>query len=210
MLPWWIRLYRLGFGTLAIVAVIKNYVDLDDPNFWRFFTNQSNAVAGVVLILGSLFFTRWRSPLWWDVVRGTTVLMLLVTGIVYALLLDGIYNPFDGSHRWASTVLHQVMPIAMTIEILLVPLHRSVPMWSAFLFAVYPLVYLGYTLWHGAETGWYPYSFLDPAENSGADGVAITVILMLVGFLLIAALIIRLGKIMRRGHGAEPLRSRAF
>jgi hypothetical protein len=210
MLPGWIRLFRLIFGTLALVAVVKNYIDLDDPYFWHFFTNQSNVLAGVVLVLGGITFTRRRSPAWWDNVRGTAVLMMLVTGIVYALLLDGLYNPFDGSHRWASTVLHQVIPVVMTLEILLVPLHRSVPMWSAFIFAVYPLAWLGYTLWYGSDTGWYPYNFLDPARNNGAVGVAITITLMVVGFLTLAALIIRLGKVMRSGRGVEPLRQRAY
>lgn len=210
MLPWWIRLFRFGFGLLAIVAVFKNFVDLDDPNFWRFFTNQSNFLAGVVLILGAVVFARRRSPLWWDVVRGTAVLMMLITGVVYALLLDGVYNPFDGSHRWASSVMHQLMPIVMVLDILLVPLHRSVPMWSTFLLAVYPLAYLSYTLWYGYTTHWFPYDFLDPEVNGGVDGVAITVILLTVSFLAVGAFIIRLGRVMRGGRGAEPLSRRAF
>lgn len=210
MLPWWIRLFRLVFGTLAVVAVFRNYINLDDPYFWRFFTNQSNLLAGVVLILGALIFRRRRSPLWWDIVRGTAVLMLLITGVVYATLLGGIYNPFDGSHRWESSVLHQLMPMVMLFDLLLVPLHRSVPMWTMLLFTVYPLAWLGYTMWYGFETSWYPYSFLDPALNNGVDGVIITIILLVTAFLAVAALIIRLGRVVRSGRGVEPLRRRAF
>jgi hypothetical protein len=210
MLPRWIRLYRLAFGVLAIFAVLKNYVDLDEAHFWRLFTNQSSLISGIVLVLGAVVFTRRSSPLYWDVVRGTAVMMMLTTGIVYAVLLDGLYNPFDGSHLWPSSVMHQLLPVVMVIELFLVPLHRNVPMWAMSLFTIYPLVWLGMTLAFGADTGWYPYTFLDPAENGGATGVAITVGLMIVAFLVIAALIIRLGKVMRNGRGVEPMRGRAF
>lgn len=210
MLPLWIRLFRFGFGVLAIVAVFRNFILLDDPYFWRFFTNQSGVIAGSVLVLGGLVFPRRRSPLWWDIIRGTAVLMMLITGIVYAALLGGLYNPLDGSHRWESSVLHQLLPIIMLLDLLIVPLHRSVPMWSVFLFAVYPVGWLGYTLFNSYHTGWYPYDFLDPARNNGADGVAITIVLMITGFLLLASVIIRLGRIVRGRGGVEPLRRRTY
>jgi hypothetical protein len=205
MLPGWIRVYRLVFGVTALVAVFRNYVQLDDPYFWRFFTNQSSLIAGVVLIFGSAFFARRHAPLWWDIVRGTAVLMMLITGIVYATLLDGIYNPLDGSHRWESSVMHQLLPVVMVIELFLVPLHRRVPMWSMAALIAYPLLWLGYTVRYGLETGWYPYDFLDPAQNGGATGVTITVGILIAVFLLFASLIIRLGRVVRRGAGVEPI-----
>lgn len=200
MLPGWLRFFRLAFGVLAIVAVVTNYTQLDEPHFWHFFTNQSSLISGVVLVLGATVFTRRRPPLAWDIARGTAVMMMLLTGIVYAALLDGIYNPFDGSHRWASSVMHQLLPIVMLLDILIVPLHRTVPMWSMSFFTIYPLAWLGFTLWFGADGGWYPYDFLDPTVNGGWSSVAITIGVMVLGFLLIAAALIGLGKTMRTGR----------
>ena len=208
MLPGWIRFFRLGFGMLALVAVFKNYVDLDEEHFWHFFTYQSSMLAGAVLVLGATAFTRRRSPLAWDIVRGTAVMTMLTTGIVYAVLLDGIYNPFDGSHRWASSVMHQLLPVVMLLDILIVPLHRSVPTWTMSLFSVYPIGWLGFTLWYGNDAGWYPYDFLDPETGGGVGGVAITVGALIVAFLIMAWVLIRLGKIMRTSRGAEPMRRR--
>lgn len=208
MLPGWIRFSRLVFGILAIVAVFKNYVDLDEEHFWHFFTNQSSLLSGIVLILGSLVFKRRRSPLAWDIVRGTAVMMMLTTGLVYAVLLDGVYNPLDGSHPWPSSVMHQLLPIVMLLDILLVPLHRTVPTWSMSFFTVYPLAWLGFTIWYGNDAGWYPYDFLDPETGGGVSGVAITVGLMVLAFLVVAWVLIRLGKIMRARGGSEPLRRR--
>src|SRR5690554_4180432 len=103
MLPGWGRAYHLVFGVIALIAGVLNYFQLDDAHFFRLFTNQSTLTSGAVLVLGALVFTRQRSPPWWDIVRGTAVMMMLITGIVYAALLDGLYNPFDGSHRWESS-----------------------------------------------------------------------------------------------------------
>lgn len=206
VMPGWIRLYRLVFGVIALVAVIMNWIQLNDPNFWRFFTNQSGLIAGTVLVLGAMTFTHRRPPLWWEVIRGSAVLMMLVTGLVYATLLGGIYNPFDGSHRWQSSVLHQLIPLVMVADMLIAPLDRRVPMWTISFFALYPLAWLGYTMASGARSGWYPYNFLDPAQNGGAAGVALTILVLITIFLLIAALIIRLGRRDRRGRAplSEP------
>lgn len=209
MLPGWIRFFRLAFGMLALAAVITNYVDLDEKHFWHFFTNQSSLLAGIVLVLGATVFTRRRSPLAWDITRGTAVMMMLTTGVVYAALLDGVYNPFDGSHRWPSSVMHQILPFVMLLDILIVPLHRSMPTWSMSFFTVYPLGWLAFTLWYGNDAGWYPYDFLDPNTGGGITGVAITVGAMVVAFLIIAWVLIRLGKVMRASSGSEPLRRRA-
>jgi hypothetical protein len=208
MLPGWIRTYRLAFGILALAAVFRNYVVFDEWFFWRLFTNQSSLIAGIVLILGAVVFPHRRPPIAWDIIRGTAVMMMLTTGVVYAALLGGLYNPFSDAHPWSSSVMHQLLPVVMVVDLLIVPLHRRVPMWTMVFFTIYPLAWLGVTLTYGADTGWYPYDFLDPSENGGVTGVATTVGAMVIGFLVIAAVIIRLGKIMRTGSGAEPMGQR--
>lgn len=187
MLPTWIRLYRLFFGTLAIYAIVWNYLELDDPKFWSFFTNQSSVLTGIVLLLGALVFARVKNPTWWDVIRGIAVISMLVTGVVYALLLDGIYNPFDTSeHTWASSVMHQLLPIVMLLDILIVPLGHRSPRWTAFIYPLYPLAYLGWFLY---RDDWYPYDFIDHTTYSnGYTGVATTC-----GALLLVFIVIGLG-----------------
>lgn len=58
-LPLWVRTYRIILGILAIVAVIWNYLTSLTPDlFFRYFINQSNLIAGTVLILGATVFNR--------------------------------------------------------------------------------------------------------------------------------------------------------
>ena len=60
------------------------------------------------------------------------------------------------------------------------------------LLILYPLAWLGFTLWYGSDAGWYPYDFLDPATGGGVRGVGVTVGAMILAFLLIAWVLIRL------------------
>lgn len=205
MLPTWIRLYRLFFGTLAIYAIAWNYLELDDPKFWNFFTNQSSALSGTVLLLGATFFARIQNPRWWDVIRGIAFISMLVTGVVYALLLDGLYNPFDTStHTWASSFMHQLLPIVMLLDILIVPLGHRTPRWTAFIYPLYPLAYLGWSLYRGDQNGWYPYDFVDHTTYSnGYTGVATTC-----GALLVAFIVIGLGIIYYSRWRMFPVEAR--
>jgi hypothetical protein len=187
-LPLWVRLFRVAFGALALVAVWRNRVDHhDDPHFFDYFTNQSNIIAGVVLILGGSILSRRNAPPWWDYVRGATVMTMVTTGAVYALLLGGLYNPFGDAHPWMDSVLHQLIPVIMLVDLLIAPLGRRVAWWAIGIFMAYPLAYLGLSLLRGAGSGWYPYDFMDPAQNGGYDGVAITIGMLTVGFLAISA-----------------------
>ena len=189
--PLWVRVYRIVFGVLALFAVYRSHViHRQDEHFIGFFTNQSNIIAGVILILGGTLFVGKTAPLWWEYVRGAGVMMMVTTGAVYALLLGGLYNPFSDAHPWSSSVLHQLIPIVMVIDLLLVPLSRRVSWWGLLVFPIYPLSYLGYSLWKGNRINWYPYDFMNPSESGGYGGVAVTIAVLLVGFVVISALVI--------------------
>jgi hypothetical protein len=205
-LPQWVRIYRVVLGALALWAVYQNRLDQpDDEHFYQFFTNQSNIIAGIVLILGGTLFAGRRPPLPWEYLRGAAVMTMVTTGVVYALLLGGLYNPFGPAHPWMDSVLHQLIPVVMVLDLLIVPLSRRVSWWGLLVFSIYPLLYLGYAIWNGARTGWYPYNFLDPGRNGGAVGVALTVILLMIGFLMLSALVIVFSRMASDAPGPEPV-----
>lgn len=199
MLPSWIRSYRLLLGTFVLYAIFWNMREKHDQYFWNFFTNQSGLISGVVLVLGALFFNRRTNPEWWDIVRGTAVISMLVTGVVYATLLGGLYNPFTTTeHTWASSVLHQLLPIVMLLDILIVPLGTQTRRWTAFLYPAYPLSYLSWFLVRGVQNGWYPYDFVNHTTYAnGYTGVATTCGALLVVFIVIGMGIISYSRMRR-------------
>lgn len=199
MLPAWIRVYRLFFGIIVFSALYYNLTELDDPKFWNMFTNQSNLISGIVLILGATVFAKHHNPPWWDVVRGVTVISILVTGIVFATLLGGVYNPFStDEHTWASSVMHQLMPIVMLLDVIIAPLGPRTSKWSVIFYLIYPLSYLGWFLVSGNQNGWYPYDFINPNEyENGYLGVAITCGGLLLAFIAIGLVIIYYSRLRR-------------
>lgn len=199
MLPNWIRVYRMIFGAIGLIGIWYNLEHKPSDHFFSYFTNQSTVLASIVLILGGLVYARQRNPMWWDIVRGCAVISMLVTGIVYAVLLDGIYNPFTTTtYTWAESYMHQALPIIMLLDLLIVPLSSRTPRWTVLFYPLYPLAYLTWFLISGRDTGWYPYDFIDARTyDNGYVGVFTTCGLLLLVFIIIGLALIGYSRIRR-------------
>ncbi len=208
--PLWIRSYRVAFAVLALAALIGKYVhDTDGPaRYLSKFTIQSNAIGMVVLLAGAFLGSRTAGSLGWTRVRGAAVMYLLTTGIVYGLLLDGFDNPFTSDRHWTHTVLHQVMPIAMVLDLIVRPLRHRLTWRDAVTWTAYPVLYLIYSLIRGAIVNWYPYDFINPGEVGGYDGVALYSAGITAGFLAVAMLIVWVSHVLSGlppPHPATPM-----
>lgn len=200
-IPARVRLYRMFFGILALIAIVEDYRFnlIVDPefvsiNFLSFFTIESNFFAGIVLLLGAFLPDTRQTSRMWDVVRGAAMLYMVTTGVVYALLLGGLFNPFSGERPWTSSVLHQVIPIVMVVDFVIHPLTNRISMRHVLVWTMYPLLFLAYSLIRGAIVGWYPYGFLSPHEAGGYAGVALISLSISVAFLLLAASLVQISK----------------
>jgi hypothetical protein len=165
---WWSALgvFRLGLALLVVIA----------------------AWSGVAAIRGA----GAGQTLGWGLLRGAAVTYLAVTGVVYALLLEGTAE-VAGGVPWVSTALHQVMPVAVAIEWLLAPPTR-LRLWHSLLWLIYPLLWLAYTLGRGAIVDWYPYSFFNP-DVSGVRGVVVFSIGIAAGMVAAGWLVLALRRI---------------
>lgn len=206
-LPVWVRLYRVFFGALALAAIVVDFrhnqevkPDFDPANFLSLFTNQSNFIAGIVLLAGAFLPASRAHSHGWDIVRGAAVMYMTTTGVVYALLLGGLFNPFADDQTWMNSVLHQVMPVVLILDLLIQPLATRISMKDALIWTIYPLLFLAYSLVRGPIVDWYPYSFLSPDEVGGYGGVAMYTVAICIGFLLMAAFIAWISRTLRGGR----------
>lgn len=130
-------------------------------NFFSYFTILTNLLVAVSLtisrglpksILGK-FFSRGA------VQTGMGVYIALV-GVIYSLLLRNLWNP-QGAGKLADVLLHDGVPVLYVIYwAAFVP--KGTLRWKhAFLWLIYPIAYMIYTLIRGIMTGWYPYPFID-------------------------------------------------
>lgn len=183
-------------------------------NFFSFFTIESNILAMVVLALLVVARLRGRT-----VGRGLHVVVLcvttymIITGIVYNVILRGIELPQGATLGWSNEVLHTVAPLWMLVDWLVSARDRDVRFRHLVAVAIYPLVWLVYTLVRGpitpdqatGATEWYPYPFLYPsAYDSGYGGVIIACLLIAATILAVAALLVLVARLRRRSLAVTP------
>ncbi|MFE3051650.1 Pr6Pr family membrane protein [Nocardia sp. NPDC059239] len=190
--PAWIRVLRIVFGILGLVALVwiplrnvgnPNY---SYPNFFSYFTIQSNILGIIVLLVGGLRDPAGRR---WQVLRGAATLYLAITFVIYAVLLADI--DVQLTERWINDTLHRVIPIVLIADWLLVaaglkPTIRLILGWLA-----YPLAYGAYTLLRGPFADWYPYPFIDPRDQGYAQlsgGLVIMAVIFAILGVIAAAL----------------------
>jgi hypothetical protein len=192
-----VRLVGVVLVVAAIVAQVKVGIDagvFDAARFFAYFTIQSNliGVVALLLVLASRGGERSRGL---ELLRGAAAVYLSVTFIVVIVLLSnvdvGLQLP------WVDFVLHKVFPVIVVADWLLDPPHQRLDIRDTVYWLIYPATWVVFTLVRGANDGWYPYPFLDPA-NGGYGSVAIAIVGVLVGFLVLSALFVALGNARSR------------
>lgn len=144
--------------------------------FLSFFTILSNIVVAATETSLAVDPARDSAVFRWF--RITGLVMITITGIVYAIVLAPLSNP-QGPDVITNLIYHQLIPVAAVVGWLVFgPRPRFT--WDLVpKLLVIPLIWLTYTLVHGAFTtnppvwdaeedlgprNWYPYPFLDVAD----------------------------------------------
>lgn len=126
---------------------------------------------------------------------------MTVTGVVFTLLLSG--TDVDTAIPWVNTVVHELMPIVIVADWLLVPPRSRVGSLQSVAWLSFPLVWTVYTLIRGALTGRYPYPFVDPA-NGGYASVAVYMVVIMAFMLLLAMAAAAVGRVRVRALERNP------
>jgi hypothetical protein len=173
-----IRGYRIAFALIGIFTMtylfIHNYNNSPDfkaSNYFSFFTIHCNILVAIVLLISGLTSLGERPTQRFDSIRGAAVAYIALVGVTYGVLLAGYQEELQTNVVWADNVVHKIIPIVMVVDWLLVPPSREIPFRKAYIWMVYPLVYLAYTLIRGPQVDWWPYPFLNPHHESQGYGV---------------------------------------
>jgi hypothetical protein len=172
--------------------------------FFSFFTILSNLLVALVCTFAlaprpgrlGAFLTTPRA-------RAATLLYIAVTGLVYATLLAGLWQP-QGAQLVADVLLHNVVPLAYAGVWLAFQRHGRLVWGDALRFLAFPLAFLGWTILRGALMREYPYPFIDVASIGWAMAAKNAAGLAL-AFLLLGLLIVAVDRWLgRRGSSAPP------
>lgn len=192
-------LLQLAVASAIIAGLVSTYTHATQThdtsftglNFFSFFTIQSNILCAVVLIMGAALVASNKpyGP-WFTFLRGGMVINMIITGLVYALLLQHAGDAHAGLQwNWQNFVAHQFSPLFVAVEWLIWAPKYQISWKQAFLWLIYPILWLVYTFIHAHISGWYPYPFLDPALVGGWGGVTSYVVGITIGFFAIASAI---------------------
>ena len=170
---------KISFALLGFSAVVTEIAtlierDLFKPfNFFSYFTIESNIFAFVILIVSALALANNKRSSKLYLLRGAATLYMVITGIVFAVLLAGVEGSILTAVPWDNIVLHYIMPVVLLVDWLVDKPNKTITFKSSFIWLIYPLTYVIYSLARGKLVNWYPYPFLDPKSN-GYTGVLIT------------------------------------
>ena len=187
----------VGVGVLATIAVQMSSNmgagTFNPTRFFAFFTIESNLYGAILF----LFLAARRSAsgsVGLDLARGASVVYLTVTFFVVIFLLSGA--DLQVAIPWVDAVLHKIFPVIVVLDWLVDPPAHRLTFRQALTWLIFPLAWVAFTLIRGAVEGWYPYPFLNPT-NGGYGSVPVTSAAILIGFLIIAAVVVALGNFAR-------------
>jgi hypothetical protein len=201
--PKWVKAGRVTFASLTLGAMgyqfnkARNDSEFNPATYFSYFTIESNIAGAAALLWGATSDQERRNPATVDYLRGATTLYLAITGIVYAALLAGIEHEDDEppglDDKIVNAIVHQILPVVMTVDWLLVPPTTRLSYRKALIWLAGPLAFAGYSLVRGPRVDWYPYPFLDPREAGGYRSVAAYSAGIAAGSAVFASLIVALG-----------------
>lgn len=196
------------FSLIGWFAVVTQFVlmveSTENPmaetviRFFSFFTILTNIIVAAYFSRIALFeagglSTRTRP----GVLTAITVYIFMV-GIVYQVALRHLWKP-EGLQMVVDELLHTIMPVFAIIFWALYEKKAAVQYAQILKWAIYPLAYLVFVLIRGSYSNFYPYPFVS-VDKIGIARVLINSVILLLVFLLAAAVFVLLGKRFSKGN----------
>jgi hypothetical protein len=147
-------------GTNVLVDGHGNRPDLSTRiiRYLSYFTVEANILVTIVAL--TLALRPERDGRVWRVLRLQALYGITVTGVVYSTLLRGVVD-LHGAAAVTNVLLHYVSPLMAVIGWLLFGPRPRIDENTLVISLIWPALYVGYTLAHGAVAKWYPYPFVD-------------------------------------------------
>ena len=197
--------YRVVVSALGWFAIILQYWLIASTrsgpdlvawtiNYFSFFTTIGNILVALAMTLPWLA-PRSRLAQWLlrPSVRTVIVAYIIVVGLVYHLMLRNLYNP-QGWRLVCVIILHYVIPPLFIIDWLAFVQKRDLSWKILFGALALPVLYVAWTLVHGAVTGFYPYPFINVARFGYAQ-VLMTIGAMIAAFVCLVLGLVGIGRL---------------
>lgn len=197
----------IGVGLLgSVIWQVTDRIanDLFRPfEYFAYFSIVTAIVAGLFLITTSFgLMLKIEDTKWVEIARLSLAVALIVVGVVYhALLADAANDVRDGDYAWPvlpNEIIHTYAPILAVIEYLISVKAFRIRLRAFVWVAIFPLIWLVFSIVRGSATNWWPYWFINPNGEAGLGGM-LTYIAAITGFFLVLGLaVLGLKQVLRR------------
>jgi len=160
----------LGVNPDGVAGLVGRAVDS-----LSYFTNLSNVIVAIVFTM--LARNPDRRGAVWSAVRMDSLVMISITGLIYAIVLAPDAQ-VEGLDIIVNSIKHYIVPVMTVLLWLLLGPRRQLTFISVFTALAIPIAWAGYTLIRGEFIAAYPYGFLNvvayglPAVLVNIAGVA--------------------------------------
>ena len=194
-LPWILRFTTSALMILSIVWQITDRLahHLFRPGeYFAYFTIQSSMVAAVTLAVAGWFSLKGKeeTPLL-ALVRLSVACFAAVTGIVYNALLRGMPPvAADVGYSWPvfpNEILHVWAPILIAIDFVVFAPKIAIRLRAGLWVWAFPFAWLGFSVFRGLASNWWPYWFINPTGKGGISGM-LTYVFGIMAFLYLLSL----------------------
>ena len=186
----------LGSVTWQVTDRILNGI-FRPTEYFAYFSIVGAILAGIYLVSKGIgLLLAMEDTKWAEIARLSLAVALIVVGVVYhALLADVAGDIRDGDYAWPvfpNEFIHTLAPILVTVDYMLSLRAFRIRLRAALWVAVFPLVWLIFSVARGIATDWWPYWFLNPNNEGGIIGMlsyvgAITAFFLALGFLVLGS-----------------------
>jgi hypothetical protein len=192
---------RLITGLGLIGSVIWQVTDRTLNNNFRpfeyfaYFSIVTAIFAGaLLLVVGVRALRNLEEGKRLEIAKLSLTVAMVVVGVVYHALLSGVANDVrDGDYVWPvfpNEFIHTYAPILIVLEYLISQKAFNIRLRAALWVAVFPLVWLVFSVIRGSITNWWPYWFINPNGEAGFIGMlsyigAITAFFLTLGFIVL-------------------------
>lgn len=183
--------FRLTFGALLELGMSPADAVL---RYFGYFTILTNLVVAVVTTCFAL--DRGPAVLRRPSALSATAVYIVIVGAIYSLLLRQIWDP-QGWQKLADVLLHDAVPVLYSLFWLTCVPKTRLRWREAVRWLLYPLAYLIFMLIRGAQTGFYPYLFVDPAEL-GYPRMSVHAFFVTLAFLFVGLVVIAIDRALAR------------
>lgn len=169
-------------------------------DYLSYFTILSNIVVAVMLT--ALARGRVRPTLLWRTIRMDSLVMITVTGLVFAIVLAKDAD-LQGLQYVTNTIEHYLVPVLAVLTWLVFGPRAWLRPVTVLTALAIPILWLAYTFARGAVIGAYPYGFLDVAVLGYGKALVNVAGVLALGIVL-GLVFLGLDRLISRGVTSPP------